>query len=193
MSCVERIKQKKQLLKFLSFHFANSARWRERQVYILTVDKLLEHRAIKPEMFNNYILKKLLELAADKIPNIRLCIAKCLSITLMENREFCLKFRTPQNVQLYFILAFYNNEFLDSKKHIQLQIMSLEKDPDRDVRDNVFSAFSEKEKTESPSSDDISEEASVTSHIEIVETPAAESDENKDAQAVNVEPTHSET
>lgn len=88
MSCVERIKQKKQLLKFLSFHFANSARWRERQVYILTVDQLLEHRAIKPEMFNNYILKNLLELAADKIPNIRLCIAKCLSITLMENRKF---------------------------------------------------------------------------------------------------------
>lgn len=87
VSCVERIKQKKQLLKFLSFHFANSARWRERQVYILTVDKLLEHRAIKPEMFNNYILKNLLELAADKIPNIRLCIAKCLSITLMENRK----------------------------------------------------------------------------------------------------------
>lgn len=86
VSCVERIKQKKQLLKFLSFHFANSARWRERQVYILTVDKLLEHRAIKPDIFNNYILKQLLELAADKIPNIRLCIAKCLSITLMENR-----------------------------------------------------------------------------------------------------------
>lgn len=92
VSCVERIKQKKQLLKFLSFHFANSSRWRERQVYILTVDKLLEHRAIKPDMFNNYILKKLLELAGDKIPNIRLCIAKCLSNTLMENRELKSKF-----------------------------------------------------------------------------------------------------
>lgn len=72
----------------MSFHFASSTRWRERQVYILTVDRLLEHRAIKPEIFNTYILKNLLELAADKIPNIRLCIAKCLSNTLMENREF---------------------------------------------------------------------------------------------------------
>lgn len=88
VSCVEKIKQKKQLLKFLSFHFANSQRWRERQVYILTVDKLLQHRAVKPELFNNYILKHLLELACEKIPNIRLCVAKCLSNTLMENRKF---------------------------------------------------------------------------------------------------------
>jgi len=89
VSCVEKIKQKKQLLKFLSFHFANSTRWRERQVYVLTADKLLERRAIKPELFNNYVLKKLIELVADKIPNIRLCVAKCLSNTLMENRKFC--------------------------------------------------------------------------------------------------------
>lgn len=106
VSCVERIKQKKQLLKFLSFHFANSTRWRERQVYILTVDKLLEHRAIKPDMFNNYILKKLLELAADKIPNIRLCIAKCLSFTLMENREFCNIFSLLNTlIIIYFIFS----------------------------------------------------------------------------------------
>ncbi|CRK99079.1 CLUMA_CG012113, isoform A [Clunio marinus] len=156
VSCVERIKQKKQLLKFLSFHFANSTRWRERQIYILTVDKLLEHRAIKPEMFNNYILKKLLELAVDKIPNIRLCIAKCLSYTLMEN-------------------PYYNNEFRDSKKHILQQIATLEKDPDRGVRNNIFSAFSEKEKTESPSSDEFSyglpAAPPTSSQIELVETP----------------------
>lgn len=77
----------------------------------------------------------------------------------------------------------------------------LEKDPDRDVRDNVFSAFSEKEKTESPSSDEISEDASVTSHIEIVETPPPadkeEIMESKDVQGdvkdVNDQPTESET
>jgi hypothetical protein len=55
-------------------------------------------------------------------------------------------------------VAYYNTEFRDSKKHIQQQIDTLEKDPDRDVRDNVFSAFSEKEKTESPSSDDLSDD-----------------------------------
>lgn len=47
--------------------------------------------------------------------------------------------------------------------------MTLEKDPDRDVRDNVFSPFSEKEKTESPSSDDLSEE--LRSAIETLEAP----------------------
>lgn len=76
--------------------------------------------------------------------------------------------------------------------------MTLEKDPDRDVRDNVFSPFSEKEKTESPSSDDLSEEIRsaietleeaplpppvaevVTPQVEIVETPPppAEDDES---------------
>ncbi|CAO1404454.1 unnamed protein product [Diamesa hyperborea] len=127
VSCCEKIKHKKQLLKFLSFHFASSSRWRERQVYILTVDKLLMHRAIKPELFNNHVLKKLLELASDKIPNIRLCVAKCLSSTVMEN-------------------PYYNLEFRESKKHIQQQLRSLESDVDRDVRENIFSAISEKEK-----------------------------------------------
>lgn len=77
----------------------------------------------------------------------------------------------------------------------------LEKDPDRDVRDNVFSAFSEKEKTESPSSDGISEDASVTSHIEIVETPPpadreeskGSKDDSEDVKDVNDQPTESET
>jgi len=71
-----------------------------------------------------------------------------------------------------FVLAYYNNEFRDSKKHIQQQIDTLEKDPDRDVRDNVFSAFSEKEKTESPSSDEISDdmpEPPMTPPVGIVE------------------------
>lgn len=73
--------------------------------------------------------------------------------------------------------------------------MALEKDPDRDVRDNVFSAFSEKEKTESPSSDEISDDilaASVTSPIEIVETPpAAESEE--EVKNVNDQPTETDS
>jgi serine/threonine-protein phosphatase 4 regulatory subunit 1 len=75
------------LLKFIAFHFAGSSRWRERQVYIMTVEKLLATKAIKPELLNNYILKKLLELASDKIPNIRLCVARCLSRSVMENRK----------------------------------------------------------------------------------------------------------
>jgi len=85
VSCVEKSKQKKQLLKFLSFHFANSSRWRERQVYILTVDKLLEYKAIEPKMFTLYVFKKLIDLVNDKIPNIRICIAKCFSVTLQGN------------------------------------------------------------------------------------------------------------
>lgn len=37
-------------------------------------------------------------------------------------------------------------EFRESKKHIQQQLRSLESDVDRDVRENIFSAISEKEK-----------------------------------------------
>lgn len=87
MSCCDKIKQKKQLLKFLSFHFAGSPKWRERQVYILTVEKLILHKAIKVELFNNYVLKKLLELSVEKIPNIRLCVARLLKGPVMETRK----------------------------------------------------------------------------------------------------------
>lgn len=84
------------------------------------------------------------------------------------------------------LLAYYNNEFRESKKHIQQQIINLEKDPDRDVRDNVLSAFSEKEKTESPSSDEISDDipaASDATAFELVDTqpptpPAIEKQED---------------
>lgn len=105
-----------------------------------------------------------------------------------------------KDINLNLISAYYNTEFRDAKKHIQQQILNLEKDSDRDVRDSVFSA--EKEKTESPSSDDISDDTpsvsqvgfvnasvsrvgmiessptedhnQVTSKVEIVETPPAE-------------------
>jgi serine/threonine-protein phosphatase 4 regulatory subunit 1 len=119
VSCCEKIKQKKQLLKFIAFHFAGSPRWRERQVYVMTVEKLLMKRAIKPELFNNYVLKKLLELATDKIANIRLCVARCLSNSVMEN-------------------AYYSSDVRESKKQILQCIKTLEEDVDQDVRDSVY-------------------------------------------------------
>lgn len=54
------------------------------------------------------------------------------------------------------LLAFYNKDFKDSNLQVQKQIDAFEKDPDRDVRDNIYSPFNENEKTMSPSSDDIS-------------------------------------
>jgi hypothetical protein len=65
-------------------------------------------------------------------------------------------------------------------------------DPDRDVRDNVFSAFSEKEKTESPSSDEISDDipaAQETSQVEMV-APVELKDE---VNEVSEQPTDCET
>lgn len=182
VSCVEKSKQKKQLLKFLSFHFSNSSRWRERQVYILTVDKLLESKAIEPKMFNLYVFKKLLELVHDKIPNLRISIAKCLSVTLANN-------------------SYYLNDYSETRKRIMQEIETLKKDSDRDVRDNVITLSSSddcisnenyKLPSSNVSSNEISNNAtsssppppplptskvptSCTSLIEIVETPPSPS------------------
>lgn len=129
------------MLKFLSFHFANSTRWREKQIYILTVDKLLERKAIEPKLFNLYVLKKLLEMANDKIPNIRICLARCLSTTLADNCKL-----TNFNGQIIFKLqknyfsAFYLGDYVESKKRILQEITNFEKDMDRDVRDSVTSS-----------------------------------------------------
>ncbi|KAL7037198.1 hypothetical protein ACKWTF_009104 [Chironomus riparius] len=178
VSCVEKSKQKKQLLKFLSFHFANSSRWRERQVYILTVDKLLEFRAIEPKMFTLYVFKKLLELVNDKIPNIRICIAKCFSATLQEN-------------------SYYLNDNSETKKRILQEIANLKKDSDRDVRDNIIMASSEdsvtlineNDETSNLSLSEIPNEISVTStpspptvplQINIYESPSTDDDESND-------------
>ncbi|XP_070493398.1 serine/threonine-protein phosphatase 4 regulatory subunit 1-like isoform X2 [Chironomus tepperi] len=178
VSCVEKSKQKKQLLKFLSFHFANSSRWRERQVYILTVDKLLEYKAIEPKMFNLYVFKKLLELVNDKIPNIRICIAKCFSVTLQRN-------------------SYYLNDNSETKKRILQEIANLKKDSDRDVRDNIIMASSddsltitnENDETSTLSLSEISNEISVTStpspptvplQINIYESPSTDDDESNE-------------
>jgi hypothetical protein len=101
----------------------------------------LAKRAIKPDLFNNYVLKKLLDLATDKIPNIRLCVARCLSKSIMENRKFFnknyWKFKII-NSFFYLIPAYYNSELRDSKKLIQQHIKCLEDDLDQDVRESVF-------------------------------------------------------
>lgn len=178
VSCVEKSKQKKQLLKFLSFHFANSSRWRERQVYILTVDKLLEHKAIEPKMFNLYVFKRLLDLVNDKIPNIRLCISRCFSVTLQDN-------------------SFYLSDNSETKKRILQEIANLRRDSDRDVRDNVIIASSSDDsmianenETSNLSSCELSTEtstppsaANVPLQINIYESPSPPSDESTDEKS----------
>lgn len=66
----------------------------------------------------------------------------------------------------------------------------------------MFSAFSEKEKTESPSSDDISDDIPAASPLETVEAPLAEDmelppptdmEEENAKDDVNDQPTESET
>lgn len=71
----------------------------------------------------------------------------------------------------YLILftAYYNVEFRESKKHIQQQLKSLESDMDRDVRENIFSAISEKEKTQPPTDDNSDEITSITNTTPTIE------------------------
>ena len=66
-------------------------------------------------------------------------------------------------------------EFRESKKHIQQQLKSLESDIDRDVRENIFSPFSEKEKTQTPTDDnpdEITSNTNTTPTIEIEDVTA---------------------
>lgn len=82
------------------------------------------------------------------------------------------------------IAAFYSKDFKDTSMQIQKQISTLENDPDRDVRDNIYSPFNENEKTMSPSSDDISIEQ------ELPPAPDASSSmiENNDEDFASLQP-----
>lgn len=67
----------------LAEQFAHSSRWSRRQTFAHLCSRLVEEEAIPIDMFARDILPHLLDLSWDKVPNVRLSVARTLSYHIM--------------------------------------------------------------------------------------------------------------
>lgn len=81
------------LLAELAEQFAHSSRWSRRQTFALLCSRLVQSDSLTDDMFARDVLPHLVDLSWDPVPNVRLAVARTLSVHIMENRKsnfFCL-------------------------------------------------------------------------------------------------------
>lgn len=76
------------LLTELAEQFAHSTRWNRRQTFALLCSQLINDRVLSDEMFARDILPHLLDLSWDRVPNVRLAVARTLSSDVMHHRTY---------------------------------------------------------------------------------------------------------
>lgn len=80
------------LLAELAEQFAHSSRWSRRQTFALLCSRLVQSDSLTDDMFARDVLPHLLDLSWDPVPNVRLAVARTLSVHIMDNRKstlFC--------------------------------------------------------------------------------------------------------
>lgn len=99
MECSREFQKNDSVFKFFTENFAHSSNWRRRQTYILAAGRIvssailrfmpvsltfsfqfkqLETESIEVETFRKHVLKNVLMLVNDVVPNVRIQVAKCL-------------------------------------------------------------------------------------------------------------------
>ncbi|KAI1285368.1 Serine/threonine-protein phosphatase 4 regulatory subunit 1 [Halotydeus destructor] len=63
--------------------FMSSPKWIFRQAFVLLCEQLLIDQSLPVELFSKNFLDTLLEMSSDKVPNVRLALARCLGRTLL--------------------------------------------------------------------------------------------------------------
>lgn len=66
------------LLDFLYEEFSEHSKWSRRVVFAQLCSEVAAQSALDPELFGRGLLPHLLPLARDPVPNVRLCVARCL-------------------------------------------------------------------------------------------------------------------
>uniref|UniRef100_A0A0A9XLJ4 Serine/threonine-protein phosphatase 4 regulatory subunit 1 n=2 Tax=Lygus hesperus TaxID=30085 RepID=A0A0A9XLJ4_LYGHE len=76
------------LLAELAEQFAHSSRWNRRQTFSLFCSRLVAEGVLSGEMFARDVLPHLLDLSWDRVPNVRLTVARALANDLMTQPYF---------------------------------------------------------------------------------------------------------
>lgn len=70
------------MIRFLMTQFVSSPKWVFRQAYILLAEQLIVDRSLSEDLFVENFFDKLIALASDKVPNVRLALSRCLARTM---------------------------------------------------------------------------------------------------------------
>ncbi|KAM5157439.1 serine/threonine-protein phosphatase 4 regulatory subunit 1 isoform 2-T2 [Mantella aurantiaca] len=68
--------------------FCQSTKWSGRQTFVFICQALIEEDCLPMEQFAMHLMPHLLQLASDRVPNVRVLLAKTLKQTLLEKEYF---------------------------------------------------------------------------------------------------------
>uniref|UniRef100_A0A6I8SWA4 Serine/threonine-protein phosphatase 4 regulatory subunit 1 n=1 Tax=Xenopus tropicalis TaxID=8364 RepID=A0A6I8SWA4_XENTR len=103
------------LLNKLVEQFCQSPKWSGRQTFVFICQALIEDDCLPMDQFAIHVMPHLLHLASDRVPNVRVLLAKTLKQTLLEKEYFLTSANSHQEA-------------------VEQTIMALQMDPDSDVK-----------------------------------------------------------
>ncbi|XP_053322615.1 serine/threonine-protein phosphatase 4 regulatory subunit 1 isoform X2 [Spea bombifrons] len=103
------------LINKLVEEFCQSAKWSGRQTFVFICQALIEDDCLPMEQFAIHLMPHLLQLASDRVPNVRVLLAKTLKQTLLEKEYFLTSTNSHQEA-------------------VEQTIMALQMDYDSDVK-----------------------------------------------------------
>ncbi|XP_075441482.1 serine/threonine-protein phosphatase 4 regulatory subunit 1 isoform X1 [Ascaphus truei] len=103
------------LLNELVERFCRSQKWSARQTFVFICQAIIEEDCLPMDLFTINLMPHLLHLASDKVPNVRVLLAKTLKQTLLEKEYFLTSANSHQEA-------------------VEQTIMALQMDYDSDVK-----------------------------------------------------------
>ncbi|XP_040288863.1 serine/threonine-protein phosphatase 4 regulatory subunit 1 isoform X1 [Bufo bufo] len=101
------------LMNRLVEQFCKSLKWSGRQTFVFICQALLEEDCLPMEQFAMHLMPHLLQLASDRVPNVRVLLAKTLKQTLLEKEYFLTSANSHQEAVEQTIVALqmdYDND-----------------------------------------------------------------------------------
>ncbi|XP_075069393.1 serine/threonine-protein phosphatase 4 regulatory subunit 1 isoform X2 [Mixophyes fleayi] len=101
------------LMNKLVEQFCRSAKWSGRQTFVFICQALIEDDCIPMDQFAMHLMPHLLQLASDRVPNVRVLLAKTLKQTLLEKEYFLTSANSHQEAVEQTIVALqmdYDND-----------------------------------------------------------------------------------
>jgi len=87
------------MIEDLNSQMAESNKWIQRQTYVLVCEQLVGNHSLSIDLFIDKMLEHLLNLSEDKVPNIRLVLARTVAHTLWPIAQFRSHLRVQQTLE----------------------------------------------------------------------------------------------
>ena len=125
------------LLADLTTRFCSGSRWMLRQSYVNICNQLVTDRALPLEDFAKLLLSPLLALRQDRVPNVRLVLARVINFQLKYHGILIIDYFQTQLFIIFLCLFIFAEFFAGSdspyRESLDQTLNQLSADEDRDV------------------------------------------------------------